>query len=171
MLNSSTDGESDTFADGKIRLDVADRIAAITINNPAKRNAMSLDMWEGLGEALTELKNHPDVRVAIIVGAGEEAFISGADIGQFEEARHNAETTEHYSRRSGSALTALADFPKPTIACIKGFCLGGGMQVAMLSDIRIASESSQQRPNLALPTATRACATWYRSWGRHGRGY
>jgi len=132
-----------SFADGKILQSVTEGVGVITFNNPAKRNAMSLDMWEGLGSALVELRDDPDVRVVIMVGAGDKAFVSGADISQFEKTRHNAEASEEYSKRSAAQRALLADYPKPTIACIRGFCLGGGMQVAMLADIRIAAEHSQ----------------------------
>ncbi len=132
-----------SFADGKILQRSADGVGIVTFNNPEKRNAISLDMWEGLGHALTELRDDPDVRVVILVGAGDKAFVSGADISQFEKTRHNAEASEEYSKKSAAQRALLADYPKPTIACIRGFCLGGGMQVAMLTDIRIASENSQ----------------------------
>src|SRR5256886_3848009 len=132
-----------SHADGKILQSVADGVGVITFNNPEKRNAMSLEMWEGLGNALTELRDNPDVRVVIMVGAGDKAFVSGADISQFEKTRHNAEASEEYSKRSAAQRALLADYPKPTIACIRGFCLGRGMQVAMLTDIRIAAEDSQ----------------------------
>src|SRR4029079_8223875 len=132
-----------SFAEGKILQNVSDGIGIVTFNNPGKRNAMSLDMWEGLGEALVELRDDPDVRVVIMTGAGNKAFVSGADISQFEKTRHNAEASEEYSKRSAAQRALLADYPKPTIACIRGFCLGGGMQVAMLADIRIAAENSQ----------------------------
>jgi enoyl-CoA hydratase len=132
-----------SYADGKILQSIADGVGIITFNNPEKRNAMSLDMWEGLGSALVELRDDPEVRVVIMVGAGDKAFISGADISQFEKTRHNAEASEEYSKKSAAQRALLADYPKPTIACIRGFCLGGGMQVAMLADIRIASENSQ----------------------------
>jgi enoyl-CoA hydratase len=132
-----------SFADGKILHSVADGVGIITFNNPEKRNAMSLDMWEGFGHALVELRDDPDVRVVILVGAGDKAFVSGADISQFEKTRHNAQASEEYSKRSAAQRALLADYPKPTIACIRGFCLGGGMQVAMMSDIRIAAEHSQ----------------------------
>jgi enoyl-CoA hydratase len=132
-----------TFADGKILQSVAEGVGIINFNNPEKRNAMSLDMWEGLGHALIELRDDPDVRVVIMVGAGDKAFVSGADISQFEKTRHNAEAAEEYAKRSAAQRALLADYPKPTIACIRGFCLGGGMQVAMLADIRIAAENSQ----------------------------
>jgi enoyl-CoA hydratase/carnithine racemase len=131
------------FADGKILKSVTDGVGVITFNNPDKRNAMSLDMWDGLGQALIELRDDADVRVVILTGAGDKAFVSGADISQFEKTRHNAQASEEYSKRSDAQRTLLANYPKPTIACIRGFCLGGGMQLAMLADIRIASENSQ----------------------------
>src|SRR5260370_16488105 len=142
MLDVPKNAEK-SYADGKILQSVADGVGIITFNNPAKRNAMSLDMWEGLGSALIELRENPDVRVVIMVGAGDKAFVSGADISQFEKTRHNAAASEEYSRRSEAQRALLASYPKPTIACIRGFCLGGGMQVAMMSDIRFASENSQ----------------------------
>jgi enoyl-CoA hydratase len=132
-----------SYADGKILKDVADGVGVVTFNNPDKRNAMSLDMWEGLGNALTELRDDEAVRVVILVGAGDKAFISGADISQFEKTRHNAAASDEYSRKSAAQRALLANYPKPTISCIRGFCLGGGMQVAMLTDIRIAAQDSQ----------------------------
>ena len=132
-----------SHADGKILQSINDGVGIITFNNPDKRNAMSLEMWEGLGQALIELRDNPDVRVVILVGAGDKAFVSGADISQFEKNRHNAAASEEYSRRSEAQRALMASYPKPTIACIRGFCLGGGMQVAMLTDIRIASDNSQ----------------------------
>src|SRR5579871_235999 len=132
-----------SFADGKILKTITEGVGVITFNNPEKRNAMSLEMWEGVGQALTELRDDENVRVVILVGAGDKAFVSGADISQFEKTRHNAAASEEYSKKSDAQRALLANFPKPTISCIRGFCLGGGMQVAMLTDIRIASENSQ----------------------------
>ena len=142
MLDVPKNNEK-SYADGKILQGVTDGVGVITFNNPAKRNAMSLDMWEGLGNALIELRDNDDVRVVILTGAGDKAFVSGADISQFEKTRHNAEASEEYSRKSAAQRALLADYPKPVIACIRGFCLGGGMQVAMSTDIRIAAEDSQ----------------------------
>jgi len=132
-----------SHADGKILQRIEDGVGIITFNNAEKRNAMSLEMWEGLGQALTELRDDPAVRVVVLVGAGDKAFVSGADISQFEKTRHNAQASEEYSRRSEAQRALLASYPKPTIACIRGFCLGGGMQVAMLTDMRFASDNSQ----------------------------
>ncbi|GAC1627636.1 MAG: enoyl-CoA hydratase [Bradyrhizobium sp.] len=132
-----------SYAEGKILQSAEDGVGVITFNNPDKRNAMSLDMWEGVGQALIDLRDDPGVRVVILTGAGDKAFVSGADISQFEKNRHNAQASEEYSKRSAAQRALLADYPKPTIACIRGFCLGGGMQVAMMSDIRIAAANSQ----------------------------
>src|SRR4051812_15803488 len=142
MLDTPKSAET-SHADGKILQSVSDGIGVITFNNPDKRNAMSLEMWEGLGRALVELRDNPDVRVVILAGAGDKAFVSGADISQFEKTRHNAAASEEYSKRSEAQRALLASYPKPTIACIRGFCLGGGMQVAMLPNIRIAPNNSQ----------------------------
>src|ERR1700754_776632 len=131
------------YADGKILQRIVDGVGVVTFNNPEKRNAMSLEMWEGFGQALIELRDDPDVRVVILRGAGDKAFVSGADISQFEKPRHNAAASEEYSRRSEAQRALLAQFPKPTIACIRGFCLGGGMQVAMFCDMRFAAEDSR----------------------------
>jgi enoyl-CoA hydratase len=141
MLDTRTKQKS--YADGKILQEIVDGVGIITFNNPEKRNAMSLQMWEGFGAALTELRDDASVRVVVLKGAGDKAFVSGADISQFEKERHNAQASEEYSRRSAAQRALFADYPKPTVACISGFCLGGGMLVAMLSDIRIAAENSQ----------------------------
>src|SRR3954447_16452993 len=101
MLNIPKAAEK-SFAEGKILQSVSDGVGVITFNNPAKRNAMSLDMWEGLGLALLELRDDPEVRVVIMVGAGDKAFVSGADISQFEKNRHNAEASEEYSKKSAA---------------------------------------------------------------------
>src|SRR5271163_4675382 len=109
-----------SHADGKILQSVSNGVGVITFNNPEKRNAMSLDMWEGLGLALLALRDDPDVRVVILTGAGDKAFVSGADISQFEKNRHNAEASEEYSKRSAAQRALLANYPKPVIACIRG---------------------------------------------------
>jgi enoyl-CoA hydratase len=142
MLDVASNTEK-SYADGKILRSISDGVGVITFNNPEKRNAMSLEMWEGLGSALIELRDNADVRVVIMAGAGDKAFVSGADISQFEKTRQNAQASEEYSKRSAVQRALLADYPKPTIACIRGYCLGGGMQVAMLADIRLAADNSQ----------------------------
>src|SRR6476661_7529211 len=97
------------FADGKILKHAADGVGVVTFNNPDKRNAMSLEMWEGFGDALTALRDDETVRVVILRGAGGKAFVSGADISQFEKTRHNAAASEEYARRSAAQRAMLAD--------------------------------------------------------------
>jgi enoyl-CoA hydratase len=143
MLDTPKTPAEKSFADGKILMSASEGVGVVTFNNPAKRNAMSIEMWDGLGSALIELRDDPDIRVVIMTGAGDKAFMSGADISQFEKNRHNAQASEEYSRRSDATRAVLADYPKPSIACIRGFCLGGGMQMAMAADIRFASDNSQ----------------------------
>jgi enoyl-CoA hydratase len=143
MLDTPASSPAISYADGRILQHVVDGVGTITFNNPDKRNAMSLEMWEGLAEALTSLRDDASVRVVVLTGAGGKAFVSGADISQFEKNRHNAEASAEYARRSSVAGKLLSSFPKPTIACIEGFCIGGGMQVAMQTDIRIAAAGSQ----------------------------
>ena len=157
-----TQSADETYADGKILLRVVDGISLITFNNPEKRNAISLEMWQGLVNALVRLRDDPDVRVVIMAGAGDRAFVSGADVSQFEKTRHNAEASEEYSRRSAGQGAILAEYPKPTIACIRGLCLGSGLQVAMLADIRIAGQSSE----FGLPAAKLGLAYGYNDLSR-----
>ena len=132
-----------SFADGKILKSTTDGVGIITFNNPEKRNAMSIEMWDGLGAALIELREDDNVRVVILTGAGDKAFMSGADISQFEKNRRDAKANEEYNRKSDAQRALLAEYPKPTISCIRGFCLGGGMQIAMLTDMRFAAVDSQ----------------------------
>src|SRR3978361_816285 len=143
MLDVPQNPSDKSFVECNILQSISEGIGVITFNNPQKRNAMSLEMWEGLAQSLIELRDDASVRVVILVGAGDKAFVSGADISQFEKTRHNAAASEEYSKKSAAQRALLADYPKPTIASIRGFCLGGGMQVAMLADIRIASDNSQ----------------------------
>ncbi len=144
-------------ADGKIVQDTADGVGLVTFNNPAKRNAMSLDMWDGLAACLTAFAEDGAVRVVVLTGAGDKAFVSGADISQFEAERHNAEAAEAYAQRSAAARAMLAGFAKPTIACIRGFCIGGGLQLAMMADIRVAAEGS----SFGIPAARLGIAYGY----------
>jgi len=143
MTDTAESDNETSFAGGKILQSTVDGVGVITFNNPDKRNAISLQMWEGLGEALMRLRDDPAVRVVILKGAGDKAFVSGADISQFEKERHNAQASEDYANRSAAQRALLANYPKPIIASIHGFCLGGGMQIAMSADIRIAATNGQ----------------------------
>ena len=143
-MNIAAKGAATEYAEGKILSSVSEGIGILTFNNPEKRNAMSIEMWEGAAEVLAAFRDDPAVRVVVLTGAGGKAFVSGADISQFEKNRSNAAESEEYGRRSGKPREMLANgYPKPTIACIQGFCMGGGLALAMSADMRFASEGSQ----------------------------
>ncbi len=118
-------------------------VATLMFNRPAKRNAISLEMWSALPALLRELRSDPDLRVLVVRGAGEEAFASGADIAEFRRVRSDVPTARSYSRTVQAAEDALASFPLPTIAMIHGFCVGGGLEVALACDLRFASRAAR----------------------------
>lgn len=118
-------------------------IGWMTFNNPARRNATSLEMWQAIGVILKDFDEDDSVRVVVMQGAGDKAFVSGADISEFKEKRDSAEAAEEYARISETARAQLADFRKPVIAMIRGYCLGGGLAVAMSADMRFATPDSQ----------------------------
>ena len=131
------------YAGGKMLSAKDDGVGLITFNQPEKRNAMSVEMWEGMGQILDEFAEDHAVRVVVLTGAGHKAFVSGADISQFEKQRSNADAQREYDRLTSAGRMKLASFPKPTIARIRGFCLGGGLAIAMQADLRIAAVDSQ----------------------------
>jgi enoyl-CoA hydratase len=127
----------------KMIAEKSDGIGWMTFNNPARRNAMSLEMWEGIDVILEDFEKDDSVRVVVMKGAGGKAFVSGADISEFKEKRNNAEAAAHYASVSEGARARLGNLEKPLIAMIDGFCLGGGLAVALAADMRFASEQSQ----------------------------
>lgn len=118
-------------------------IGWITFNNPARRNAVSMAMWTALGDIVRDYAADDAIRVIVLKGAGDKAFVSGADISEFEQSRSSPETTQAYRENSERANEVLRDVGKPTIAMIRGFCVGGGVSVALGCDLRIASDNSQ----------------------------
>jgi len=124
-------------------------IGWLTFNQPEKRNAISIEMWDAIGAALRDFAADPSVRVVVMSGAGGKAFAAGADISQFEKVRSDAAAQEEYGRRSGAGREAMSALDKPLIAMIQGFCIGGGMAIALRADIRVASSDSQ----FAIPAA------------------
>ena len=121
----------------------------LTFNNPARHNAVSLEMWEGLACIAQEFAQDTDIRVVIVQGAGGKAFVSGADISEFENQRNSSDAAALYDAISAKGMQALQNINKPTIAMINGYCIGGGVAVALNCDIRIASENSK----FAVPAA------------------
>lgn len=135
--------EATEFADGRLLVARDGAVARITFNKPERMNAMSLDMWDGLRSALDTLAADDAVRVVVLQGAGDKAFVSGADISEFETQRATDEGVRHYNAISEAADKALYDFPKPTIAQIRGYCVGGGMGLAVACDIRICADDAR----------------------------
>lgn len=119
--------------------------ATLVLRNEGRFNAMSLAMWDRLADVLDELRKNESVRVVILRGYGEQAFVSGADITEFESRRSNAEGVAAYDLAVDRAQTALADFPRPVIAAISGICYGGGLALALACDLRYAAPSSRFR--------------------------
>jgi enoyl-CoA hydratase/carnithine racemase len=118
-------------------------IGWVIFNNPAKRNAMSPDMYEAMRDALESYATDAAVRVVILRGEGDKAFVSGADISGFAKDRSTPELVRQGDARSEAANRALRECPKPTIAMIRGYCMGGGLGVAISCDLRIASDDSR----------------------------
>lgn len=118
-------------------------IGWMTFNNPERRNAMSLEMWEAAEQIMADFQADDAVRVVVMKGAGDRAFVSGADISQFEKERADAAAAERYSRRSEAARAAIRSLDKPLIAMIRGYCLGGGLGIAMMADLRFATDDAQ----------------------------
>jgi enoyl-CoA hydratase/carnithine racemase len=114
----------------------------IRFNNPARHNALSVDMWEAVPPLLRVATQDERVRLVVFSGAGEKAFVSGADITQFEDMRAAKEAVTRYEAMAEEALMSIHDFPKPTLACIRGYCIGGGVNVAISCDIRIAASDA-----------------------------
>ena len=142
---SSLMGKTDIteLAGGRILISRDGPVARITFNKPERMNAMSLDMWQGLKDALDDLATDDAVRVVVLTGAGDKAFVSGADISEFESQRSSEDSVRAYNAISEGADAALYHFPKPTIAQIQGYCAGGGMGLAIGCDFRICSEDSR----------------------------
>ncbi len=143
----------------KMIAETGDGIGWMIFNNPDRRNALSLEMWEAITAILDAFQRDDAVRVVVMKGAGDKAFVSGADISQFEDQRKNAEQAERYSAKSAGARQKLAELDKPLIAMIRGYCLGGGLSMAMGADIRIASEDAK----FGIPAARLGIAYGYES--------
>ena len=124
---------------GRIRVDKEGALGWIVFDHPERRNAVSVAMWQAVAEAANALDADPDVRVVILRGEGDVAFISGADISEFEQ-RRTGEGAAAYEGTTGDAFAALAAIEKPVIAMIHGFCVGGGMATALSADLRYSAD-------------------------------
>ena len=121
----------------------------LTFNNPARRNAVSIDMWEGIPQVLDRFEQDANIRVIVLKGEGDKAFVSGADVSQYEKQRSTAEGIQHYEEIAGRVAERLQSCDKVIIAMIRGYCLGAGVNIALCSDLRIAAEDAR----LGIPAA------------------
>jgi enoyl-CoA hydratase len=120
-----------------------DGVGHVVFNNPDKRNAVSLEMWQEVEGALDRFAADEAIRVLVLSGAGDRAFVSGADISKFEEERSGAEAVAHYNATTARIYAKLNSLAKPTIAQITGSCVGGGVALAVCCDLRICGQSSR----------------------------
>jgi enoyl-CoA hydratase len=118
-------------------------IGHIVFNNPGKLNAMSLDMWAGMGEAMAKFNADEAIRVVVFSGAGDVSFVAGADVSKYEEERGEADAQEHYARTGEAAMQHIYKSTKVTVAAIDGWCIGGGVSVALVCDLRYCSAKSK----------------------------
>jgi len=119
------------------------RVGTMTFNNPERHNAVSLEMWQAAAKILDDFAADEEVRVVVLTGAGGKSFVSGADISKFEDERAGREAVERYNAATEKVYSGLAAFPKPAIAMIQGYCIGGGLNLAICCDLRFCSEASR----------------------------
>jgi enoyl-CoA hydratase/carnithine racemase len=124
-----------------IKFETRNKIAYVTVNRPDKLNALNMATMEELRAAFTAIKEDPGVRVAILTGEGQKAFVAGADIGELS--KHNTISAKEYTHKGQAVLDLIENLGKPTIACVNGFALGGGCELAMACTMRIASENAK----------------------------
>ncbi len=121
----------------------------LTFNNPARRNAISIDMWEAIPKVLDRFEQDPEVRAIVLKGEGDKAFVSGADVSQYEKQRSSAEGIQYYEEIAGRVAERLQNCDKVIVAMIRGYCLGAGVNIALCCDLRIAAEDAK----LGIPAA------------------
>jgi enoyl-CoA hydratase/carnithine racemase len=141
--------DAKSFADNKMLCRKDGKVGYVIYNNVEKHNAVSLDMWEAAVGILDDFRNDPNIAVVVVTGAGGKAFVSGADISRFEKERSDEETVRRYNAIVDKSYRAFHEFPKPTIAMIRGYCIGGGMGLATCCDLRICTDNS----TFAVPAA------------------
>lgn len=139
-----------------------EQIATVILNRPEQRNAINSQMWAELRDLAPALDNDDSLRVIIFRGAGESAFSAGADIREFETVRHDSSSALNYSEKFDGAMDAVAAIGKPTISMIRGFCVGGGLELATCTDLRIAADDSK----FGVPIAQLGLLVGYREMRR-----
>ena len=131
------------LATSKIIAEVDGGVGWLRINQPERRNAISLEMWQGLADATAAFEADEAVRVVVMHGVGGRSFAAGADISEFEQQRANAEQKQRYGEVAARGQNGLASLSKPLIAMVQGYCIGGGMGIALQADVRFAAEGSR----------------------------
>ena len=124
-----------------IQFEKKNQIAYITIDRPKVLNALNMQTMQDLRNAFAELKDDPEVRVVILTGSGEKAFVAGADIGELSQ--HSPVSAKEYTHQGQAIIDSIENLGKPVIACINGFALGGGCELAMACTMRLASENAK----------------------------
>ncbi len=127
----------------KMLAEKGDGIGRMIFNNPERHNAVSLDMWDAAEKILKDFVADDAVRVILLTGAGGKAFVSGADISKFEKERGSLDSVRHYNDRVRRVYDGVQALPKPTIAMVNGYCIGGGLALAVCCDLRFCSEKSK----------------------------
>ena len=118
-------------------------LATVTLNNPERLNALNKAMWAGLGQTMRQLSAEDELRCIVVRGAGDKAFAAGADIAEFENERADARQAKSYGKLIHETMQAVARCRHPTVALIRGACVGGGLEIAAMCDLRVAGQSSR----------------------------
>jgi enoyl-CoA hydratase len=118
-------------------------VGYLSLNRPEKHNAVSYEMWQGIAQVMDDFESDDSIRVVVVSGEGGRAFSAGADISEFEKRRASADAIEVYNAAAGMAHQKLTNIPKPTIAKITGYCIGGGVSTALCCDLRFATDDSK----------------------------
>ena len=134
---------------GDVHIQRDGHIGFIILDHPERHNAISTDMWQGLLDSANELAADEQIRAVLLRGEGDKAFAAGADISEFNDKRTDSSANQEYDDVSDQAYTALTTMPKPLIAMIHGYCIGGGLAVALTADLRIVSDDAK----FAIPAA------------------
>lgn len=133
------------MSEGHIRTETAAGVGTLVISHARKHNAMTLAMWQQLAEAVQALADDRAVRVIVVTGEGDAAFVSGADISEFAQQRSGTDAVAAYDHAVATAQRVLAECAKPTVARIQGICMGGGMGIALACDLRFAASNARFR--------------------------
>ena len=119
------------------------RVGYVIFNNPERHNAVSLEMWQATQKILDDFRADDGIRIVVLTGAGGKAFVSGADISKFDDERATQEAVSRYNATTDKLYSDLHEYSKPTIAMIRGYCLGGGVNLAIACDLRVAADNAR----------------------------